>query len=302
MMNIKKLNLNLLLALDALLTEQHVSRAAKKIFITQPAISNSLNQLRGVFKDKLLIRSGRKMVLTPLAQTMAPKVAHILEQVREIIEPSNDFNPLTSHRIFSIAMPDYCELVFLPELFKVFAKSAPNIKLRIVPISTIDSADLFQEQSLDISLGFLKIHSPVLHQEKLFNEYPVCITSQKLKSHLTQKQFFSSKHIAITFNQHIYSDITDTALANMGLKRDIVVAVPHILAALLMAMQTPYIATVPASVAYALQSALGLTIKRLPFDLPVIPISMVWHKRFDNDPGHQWLRKQLMMVTKSIKL
>lgn len=301
-MNIRKVNLNLLIALDALLTMRNVSRAAEKIFITQPALSNALTQLRTLFNDQLLVRTGRKMVLTPLAVEIAPEVKQVLEQIEKIVSHDKIFNPQTDKREFRVAMSDYAEFVLLPTLAEKLTKIAPNIRLKIIHANMLDNANLFVDNKFDLGIGVVNMQSPFLQVEPLFTEEAICAAHAKhpFIKKLTLKNYLEAKHLAIAYQDESVLAITDTSLKETGLQRNVVLAVPHMLSAMYVLAKTSLISTVPKRLATSLQQQLKLAVHKPPFKIPNVTISMVWHKRFANDAGHRWLRNIFLETAKGI--
>jgi len=296
------MNLNLLITLDALLTERHVSRAAGKVFITQPAMSNSLTQLRELFKDKLLIRSGNSMELTPLAIDIAPKIKNILQEIEDTITHSKLFDPKTAKRVFRIGMSDYGEFVLLPHLAEKLATLAPNISLRIIHLNMLNDPSIFIAGKMDIGIGIAALQSPAINSEKLFTEDAICAarTDHPAIKNLTPKKYLAAKHLAIAYEDEPSSAMTDSTLKSIGAVRDIALAVPHLLAAMHTLAKTPLVATVPKRVALTLQRQLKLAIHKPPFAIPAVTISQAWHKRFDDDAGHKWLRELIKEIAQGI--
>lgn len=301
-MNIRKINLNLLITLDALLTERHVSRAADKVFITQPAMSNSLVQLRELFKDQLLVRSGKNMELTPLALSIAPKIKNILQEIENTVLHPEVFNPKTTKRTFVIGMSDYGEFVLLPSLAEKLAKLAPNVTLRIVHLNMLNDPNIFIDGKFDIGIGIVVMQSSAIHAEKIFTEEAMCVAraDHPAIKKLTQKNYLAAKHLAIAYETETSLAITDNTLKAAGQERDTIIKVPHILAAMHVLAKTPLIATVPKRVALALQKQLKLAVHKPPFAIPSVTVSQVWHKRFDDDAGHKWLRELIQQVAQGV--
>lgn len=235
-MNIKKINLNLLIALDALLSEQSVSRAAEKIFITQPAMSNSLTQLRQLFNDKLLVRSGNQMKLTPFAQDIAPKIRNILDQIEETVIHREEFQPEKAKRLFRIGISDYGEFIFLTFLAEKLAVEAPNISLKLIHMNTLSDPSLFLEGKIDLGIGINELNSPAISSEQLFVEEAVCVAraNHPLMKPLTLKKYLSARHLAIVYQDENIGTVTDLSLKEINGTREIVLAVPHMLAAMLL--------------------------------------------------------------------
>lgn len=299
-MNIRKINLNLLVVLDALLSEGNVSRAARKIFITQPAMSNALNQLRDLFKDPLLVRSGRAMIPTPLAVEIAPKIKQILQQIEQTVTGAGAFEPQTAQRTFTIGMSDYVEFVLLPALSEKLEELAPQVNLRIIHLNMLNDPAPFDDGKIDVGIGINLIQSPAINAQSLFVDQAICAARQghPAMKKLTLKKYLAAKHLAIAYEDQPVHSLTDLTLQKTGASRHIVISVPHILAALHIVARTPWLATVPRRAALALQKPLNLELHKPPLSIPDVVVSLVWHKRFDNDTGHLWLRKLIQDVAR----
>lgn len=302
-MNIHRMNLNLLIALDALLTERHVSRAAQKIFITQPAMSNSLIQLRELFKDKLLVRDGKNMIPTSLALELAPKIKQIIQQIEETLAKPKVFDPATSERKFRIAMSDYMEFILLPLISEKLVEYAPNISLKIVHANMLDDPNIFVANNIDIGIGVVTFRPPpFIHSDVLFIEEAICAAraGHPAMKKLTLKAYNEAKHLAIAYQDDSVLALTDSALKEIASSRTISLAIPHMLSAMHVLAKTSLLATVPKRMALTLQKQLNLVVQKPPFSVPSVTITQAWHSRFDNDAGHRWLRNLINEVGQKI--
>lgn len=302
-MNIKKMNLNLLIAFDALLTEKNVTQAGKKIYITQSAMSVALAQLRDLFNDPLLIRKGRVMKPTPKALALAPKVHEILRQIEETITPF-DFDPLTTEHTFRIGMSDYAEYALLPVLLPLLDKQAPHVKLKITHLNALDKREPFDEMQLDIGIGVIFDKAPEsLVTEILFTDTSACVADTNnplMKTRLTLKKYFAAKHLVIVFPEEPYRSCIDTTLNNLGYQRNSVITVPHMIPGLFALRKTPFLITTTKIIAHSIAKSLKLAIQKPPFKTERVEVRQAWPKELDHHPAHQWLRQLIQQAAYSI--
>ena len=303
-MNISRLNLNLLLALDALLTEGSVTRAAEKTFITQSAMSNALHQLREIFQDELLIRDGKKMILTARAQQLAPQLHQVLMQIEQVLSEQN-FNPATSERTFTIGMTEYTNFLLLPILYKIVRQQAPGVKLQVKHITLFSEAVLLEQNEIELGIGMLREPITVLF-DKLFSDRIVCVAGVNhplmQKKKLTLEDYLAANHLCFMVQSVSYPYITDTILANLGYSRNVVLRVPHIIPALYTSAANDLLVTVAEGIAIHAQSKIELAVREPPFAIPQVTFAQMWHPRSENDSGICWLRNVIKAVAKQLNL
>lgn len=302
-MNLAKINLNLLVALDALLTERQVTHAAKKVFVTQSAMSIALAQLRELLQDEILVRGPNGMTPTKRALELQPQVQRWLEEVKTVIYASKEFDPASATRVFQIGMSDYSEFVVLPQLIQKLAKIAPGISLKISHLNTLDQYSSMEAEQLELAVGVI-CHGkppPALEIECLFTDSAVCVAHKNhplMKKPMTLKRFLAAKHISTNLYYGPVLTRIDKALQDLGVKRDVVVSLPHMMPALYLAKHSDYLLAVPKSVAQALAKQFDLSICKLPFPTYPVDIHMAWPKFWTTDPGHVWLRKTIQDLFK----
>src|SRR3990167_521181 len=153
MIDLYRINLNLLIALDILLREKNVTRSAEEISLSQAAMSNNLKQLRIIFKDNLLISEKNKLVLTNYARELQPKLHRVLEELGSLIENGHSFDPATCNRMFKIGMADFFSSIIYPKLIPILEKQAPNIKINTIAITQMYNAEAFEKEAYDIGIG-----------------------------------------------------------------------------------------------------------------------------------------------------
>jgi DNA-binding transcriptional LysR family regulator len=295
-MNLATLDLNLLVALDALLLEASVSRAAMRIGLSQPAASHALQRLRDVLGDPLLVRVGARMELTPRAQALRGPLAQTLDQVRGLFIP-DDFDAASSERRFRLMMPDLAVELLAPPLMERVGELAPNVRLDIVPWrgSAIMTAEFARTIDLVISIGdaFRGFHRQLLYTDRdalaVRRGHPI---GARLKNRET---FLKARHVAVIIRgQNI--DLIDSWLQGKGIERPIALAVPGYLEALHVVARTDLVAFVPRRLIAALAKPLSLIAVTPPLDPGIDEQFMFYPTRAQFDPGSIWLRR-LMLET-----
>ncbi len=297
-MNINRMNLNLLTSLDALLTEENVSKAANKLYITQAAMSNSLNRLREALDDELLIRSGRKMILTSKAAQLAPKIHNLLEQLNTTLFHADKFEPKASEREFVIGMSDYMECIVLPSFMLYLQEHAPGIKIKIVHLTQVLGQELFTSNTLDLFVGLPLNHDiSQLRSEALFTDSVVCVANKKHKlvhgKRMNMTDFLAAKHLSIAPQGEYRLTKVDQALTALNLQRDVVLTVPHTLPALQVVSTSQLLTIIPSRIAALYAGSYKVNLYKVPFSIPSVSFMQIWHAQMDNDPAHAWLRQAL---------
>ncbi len=295
-MNLEKINLNLLVALDALLTERQVTRAAQKVHISQSAMSIALSQLRLLLRDDILVRDRQEMIPTARALELQPWVRQILGEIKKVIHEPQQFNPATAVRTFRIGMTDYTEFLVLPQLLATLAKTAPNIALKIINLNLLDHHEVFEKERLDLAIGVLFEENTPLQTQHLLSESAVCVARKNhplMQKRLTLKRFLQAKHIAINLHSMPVLGRIDKALHQLGVKRDVAIATPHLVAAFHLTHHTDYLMASMKHLAIELVEPFGLVMQELPFTVEPLDILMAWPKSLTSDPAHTWLRSQI---------
>jgi len=295
-MNLNSLDLNLLVALDALLREANVSRAAMRIGLSQPAASHALQRLRDLIGDPLLVRTGARMELTPRAQALRGPLAQALDQVRGLFTP-DDFDAARSERQFRLMMPDLAVELLMPPLMAKITQAAPNIRIDVVPWRgpAIFSAEFARTIDLVISIGdaFKGFHRKLLYTDSdalaVRRGHPA---GARLK---TREAFLNARHVAVIIRGQ-NEDLIDSWLRVKGLERRIALVVPGYIEALHVTARTDLVAFVPRRLIGALSRQLSLISVAPPLDPGVDEQFMFYPTRAQMDPGSIWLR-QLMLET-----
>ncbi|MHC1944401.1 LysR family transcriptional regulator [Bradyrhizobium sp. UFLA06-06] len=295
-MNLNSLDLNLLVALDALLREANVSRAAMRLNLSQPATSHALQRLRDLIGDPLLVRNGARMELTPRAQALRSPLAHALDQVRALFV-SDDFDAARSERHFRLMMPDLAVELLMPPLMEKVTLIAPNVTIDVVPWRgpAIFTPEFARTIDLVISIGD---SFKGFHRQRLYTDSDALAVRRghpagtKLKK---REAFLAARHVAVIIRGQ-NEDLIDTWLRAKGIERRIALVVPGYIEALHVTARTDLVAFVPRRLISALSKQLSLMTVTPPLDPGIDEQHMFYPTRAQMDPGSIWLRK-LMLET-----
>jgi len=304
-MDLYRINLNLLIALDVLLEQKSVTAAAASLYITQAAMSNNLKQLRELFKDALLIREGNRMVLTSYARELQPRLHQVLEQVQCLVQTGQQFEPKVSSRTFTLAMSDYMAATILPLLMKKLQKEAPFIRFSIVSSAALRQAALFETGEMDLGIGKAHEIADALEVESLYGDRAVMMVSHRhplaKKEKVTLTDYLSYQHISICPDQARTTPQIDLALEKIGKKRDVLVSMPFIIPVFKMVADSNLlIATVKKCMAVVFNYSKRCVIKKLPFKTDPLEFCLAWHPSQDQDAGNRWLREQIHAVAEVV--
>jgi DNA-binding transcriptional LysR family regulator len=295
-MNLNSLDLNLLVALDALLREANVSRAAMRISLSQPAASHALQRLRDLIGDPLLVRNGSRMELTPRALGLRAPLAQALDQVRGLFLP-DAFDAASSDRQFRLMMPDLAVELLVPSLMAKITKAAPNVRIDVVPWrgSAIFPADFARTIDMVISIGnaFKGFHRQLLYTDS--DALAVRRSHRAGKGLNKRDAFLDARHVAVVIRGQ-NEDLIDTWLRSKGIERRIALVVPGYIEALHVAARTDLVAFVPRRLIEALSKQLSLATITPPLDPGIDEQFMFYPTRARMDPGSIWLRR-LMLET-----
>ena len=295
-MNLNSLDLNLLVALDALLREASVSRAAMRIGLSQPAASHALQRLRDLLSDPLLVRSGARMELTPRAQALRAPLAQALDQVRSLFVP-DEFDAISSERHFRLMMPDLAVELLMPPLMEKITRTAPNVTIDVVPWRgpAIFTAEFARTIDLVISIGnaFKGFHRQRLYTDSdalaVRRGHPAAAKLRK------RDAFLAARHVAVVIRGQ-NEDLIDSWLRSKGIERRIALVVPGYIEALHITARTDLVAFVPRRLIAALSKQLSLVTVAPPLDPGIDEQFLFYPTRAQMDPGSIWLRR-LMLET-----
>ena len=299
--NITSVNLNHLVTFDALLAERSVTRAARRLGVTQSAVSNALRQLRLMFDDPLFLRRATGVEPTARALELASPVRRGLAAFAAALSPAT-FDPATTERTFVLAMSDYVELVLLPSLLRRLASEAPRVRLEMVPWGLHEVPTSLARGEVDLMLGYYGRVPGGHHDEHLFSEEFVCLARMghpTLGARPTLRSWTAVPHVVVSQRPGSASGI-DRALASRGLARTIGVRVSHFSVVPRIVAATDFTAALSRRIAEPAARSLRLVTFAPPLRLATSRVGQVWHERLEADAGHQWLRALIKAAAKEI--
>lgn len=295
-MRLAGIDLNLLTSLEALLDEHNVTRAARRLGVSQPAVSHNLRRLRELLGDPLLVRApgGIGLVATPRALELRPAVRAALDAAEAVLQAAPRFDPARAERRFVLAMADQAAAHLLPSVVANIAARAPGLALDLhPPISDLNMQLLDGE--IELAIGVFDNAPAGLKTEPLWSDSMACVTRRGgpgARTPLDLAHYLARPHLLVAPRGRP-GGFVDDLLARRNLQRRIVVTVPHFLVAPAIIAASDVIWTAPIALARNLAAHYPLTVRKPPFDIPHFTLAMRWHLRLDRDPGLAWLREQL---------
>lgn len=296
-------DLNLLPIFVALIEERSVTRAAGRMGMTQPALSNALSRLRLMLQDQLFVRERYGVQPTPVALELAPRIAEVLAQLDDVVLGQQTFDPDQAERVFTIAPNGYAEFVLVPAVVARLQKVAPGIKLRLTPYGNDLAETGVVSGTTALVLGRIVDPPDNLVVQHLMDEGFACAVRAdhpNVGDTITREQFEAMKHINIVPPGRMRAGLFQ-ALAQQQLKRDVAISVTNFFAVAEMVAVTDYCATLPSLICKRLMHEPRLKILPAPVDLGSFPVEMAWHVRYRHDPAHRWLRALIGEVITDFK-
>lgn len=300
-MDLRGIDLNLLLALDALLTERNVTRAADRLCIGQSAVSAQLARLRRVLDDPLLERRGNTLVPTPFAQSLVEPVRDAISRIDAIFSRHEEFDPVRSERTFTVIASDYVAITFLTPALPALTESAPGVRLHISPPGA-DYVQRVRAGAVDLAVMPREVfteYQQVPH-EYLFSDRFVCAvdaTHPDVEGELTLEQFSSLPYLATSCGHGISP--AESQLDRLGVTRNVELTTEYGMAPLML-VGTRRVALVHERLVRQVASPGSLRLFEPPIPMEPINEVMVWAARYDDDPGHRWLREHLRAAAASL--
>lgn len=297
-MELRDLDLNLLVVFRQLMIERRVSRAAESLGLTQPAVSNALARLRRLLGDELFQRSSRGMEPTPFAESLAEPVSHALGLLHGAVNQRSVFDPASSERAFTIGMTDIGEIYFLPALMERLATLAPRLSISTVRNTAVNLREAMEAGQVDVALGLLPQLKGGFYQRRLFKQPYVCLLRRGhrlAKRAITVKEFSAAEHVVVVSEGTGHGKV-DELLERNGISRAVRLSLPHFIAVAPILASSNMIATVPLRFAEAVAAPFGLVALKHPATLPEIAISLYWHAKQHQDPANRWLRELLLQL------
>lgn len=301
--NFRTLDLNLLRVFDEVMAERSLTRAARNLALTQPAVSNALRRLRDTLGDELVRRSGQGMEPTPRALLLWPAVRDALRQLQQSLAPSR-FDPAQADTTFVLAMADATAAELVPRLVDIIEAEAPGVSLRVVPLATRDPRKLLDDEAIDLAVGYFPAvvadltaraqvgKAVAFATQRLYDGEYVCVmrADHPLASGpLTLNRFCAARHLLVSFSGRPFGFI-DEALATLGRERRVVLTVNQFFTAGRVVANSNLLTVLPRHFVGVTGIADALVLRKLPFAVPAVHVDALWHGRRDQDSAHRWLR------------
>lgn len=292
-MQLRDIDLNLLVIFNQLLIDKRVSMVADTLGITQPAVSNALKRLRTILKDELFLRTGSGMEPTPFALQLAEPVAYALGTLHSALNQNATYDPATSIRTFTLSVTDIGEIYFLPRLMELVTRAAPKVRISTVRNSAGSLKEDMEAGKVDLAIGLIPQLQAGFFQRRLFMQRYVCMFRRghpAADQPMTLELFQALEHVLVVSTGTGHGDI-DTMLDRAGVRRNVRLAVPHFVAVGHILHSTDLIATVPERLAMRCVEPFDLVYVPHPAKLPEIAIKLFWHARYHRDPANRWIRQ-----------
>lgn len=297
--HLRNVDLNLLLALHALLEERHVTRAASRCFLSQSAMSRALERLREMFGDALLIRSGRGYELTVRGNRLLRELQSLLPRIEQMVR-GEDFDPARSQERFRLAVTHPASITLIPPLVRRIRTAAPDITLEVSQWEE-RAYEAVIAGKLDAALS--AEHPPSgLQSEVIFEVDFVCVVGSAQRLHaprLTLAQYLQLPHVAVETWTGQQTPV-DRPLAQFGAKRRVVLSVPFFSAAIFAVAKTDLVLTVPRKLTKIVRPLNGVRLVEPPKEIKPFPYFMAWHPRLNEEPAHAWFREQVRVAARTI--
>jgi DNA-binding transcriptional LysR family regulator len=300
-MNLRQFDLNLLVALDVLLTERNVTRAGERLFLSQSAVSGILARLRHAFQDELLVRVGRNLELTALAADLAGPVHDCVRQIEDLLNLRRPFEPESARWSFRIAASDYVVFLLLGTLLKSLNELAPSVSVRFMSLEP-SAGDRLAAGELDFAVLPAELE-PSLPSLPLFDDSWVCAVwsgHQHARDQFTLDEFLAIPHLSFRLAGPDHGSIAESYLAQLGFELKIVASTESFATAPFLLRGTQFATLVPRRLGERLQRAAEIRLVELPLDIPPLREKLIWSPRYTASPAHAWFRTRLVEVAQTL--
>lgn len=297
-MNLRSLDLNLLLVFDAIYNERSISKAARKLNLSQPTVSNALARLRERLDDPLFERGVQGMVPTARAKAISKPIQQALDVLDRGLRGDGAFNFTQSTREFVIAVEDYGEAIIMPRLLEWMSRVAPNIRIRIRPEPSGQLKAALRDGEVDLALDYFVMREAGFNSKCVLTETLLSLSRQshpQVGDKLSLDLFLALHHVVLAPRTDAMPMI-DLALSKRGLQRHIAVTVPHFLSMPLIVQGSDLICTLPRRMAHLYADHFDLKSHAVPLRIPQFPVFLIWHESAEHDAGHAWFRNCLVDV------
>ncbi|QDL39493.1 LysR family transcriptional regulator [Rhodoferax sediminis] len=304
--NFRTLDLNLLRVFDEVMAERSLTRAARNLSLTQPAVSNALRRLRETLGDELVRRGGQGMVPTPRAVALWPAVREALRQLQESLAPST-FVPAAADNTFMLAMADATGAELIPGLVEILETEAPGVSIQVLPLTTRDPRRMLDDESADLAVGYFPAvladltaraqvgKAVAFAHQRLYEGKYVCVMRRGhplASGPLTLNRFCAARHLLVSFSGLPFGFV-DEALASQGRARRVVLTVNQFFTAGQVVAQSNLLTVLPRHFVGIAGPAEDLVQRELPFEVPPVQVASLWHSRLERSGAHQWLRQAI---------
>jgi DNA-binding transcriptional LysR family regulator len=300
-MDLRRYDLNLLVTLEALLEEESVTDAARRLNLSQSAVSAALDRLRAVFSDPLLVRVGNRMEPTPFARRLQGPIKTALASVSLALALPQKFDPARARAAVRLGTSDYFGLLMLPALYKLLAREAPGISLEVLARPADGSIARLVAGDVDLALAVEPPEGRDLFNAPLVDEQFVCVMRRGhplAGGRLTPGRLVDYPHVVVTAHGES-TTLVDRALAAEGHRRQAPVRVPVFATAFALLADNDLVAILPERISRAQAARFGLVVRKPPVGLPGYTLSIAWHQRTAHDPVHRWVREQVLAIAGS---
>lgn len=292
--DLRRVDLNLLIVFETLMHERSVTRAAEKLFLGQPAISAALARLRSLFDDPLFVRTGRSMEPSARAVEIFALLSPALDSISTAVSRAADFDPATSTNVFRIGLSDEVEFALLPRLLKRLRAEAPGIVLVVRRANYLLMPGLLGSGEISVGVSYTQDLPANAKRKVLRRSKSQLLRADSIPGRLSLDDFCARPHALVSFAGDL-DGFMDTALAKLGRKRHVVLAVPQFNGLGPLLSGTDIVAIVPDFAAEVLIAAGGLRAEDMPMETQAFELHMAWRGAQDNDPGERWLRSRIQM-------
>jgi DNA-binding transcriptional LysR family regulator len=311
--NFRTLDLNLLRVFDEVMAERSLTRAAHKLSLTQPAVSNAMRRLRDALGDELVRRHGHGVEPSPRALQLWPGVREALRQMQATLIPQ-PFHPASANSTFVLAMADATAAELMGGMAKLLQEHAPGVSLRVLPLTTRDPRVMLERGDADLALGYFPAVLTDLtareqtgeavafaHQRMYAGQYVCVMRKDHPLAHapMTLDTYCQAQHLLVSFSGRPYGFV-DEALASHGRQRRIVMTVNQFFTAGRVVTNSDLLTVLPRHFVPTTGMANELVLKDLPLDVPPVHVEAVWHVRHQHEQGHVWLREQLLALSQHV--
>jgi DNA-binding transcriptional LysR family regulator len=296
MINLSRIDLNLLVVLEAIIAEGGVSRAAARLNLTQPAVSHALARLRELFDDPLFVREGRNLAPTALTKRLIEPLRQSLQALGALIEKGASFDPARSETAFTVSMRDPMEVLILPPMMQRLGRLAPRIDLRTVQVRRRSLEAGLADGTLDAALDVALPLSERIHRQRVSaDRFVVAVRKShpRVRPGFALATYLAEKHVMVTSRRR-GPGAEDIELGQHGKRRHVSLRCRNYLAAFRVVAASDLVLTLTARYARLLTTGSGVRVLPMPLRMPTLDLFLYWHDRVDDDPANRWLRLQLV--------